>query len=209
MENTTTAPDGAPSEKHRFQLFLISLTALAIGAAFLGLVWDYLVALFMAAIFSAMSAPLYRWLYRHTGSKAGIAVTLTLLILTVGVLFPLISVFILGAEQAASVAKDVTNWAETLDLNTLQNELPEWLPFKVDFVALSTTIAAKVSEAAGQIADFFVSALSQATRGTVAFFLHLFIMVYAMVFFLPQNANMIHQLLDTYRAAPRGPENPQ
>ncbi len=195
MENTTAAPDGAPSEKHRFQLFLIGLTALAIGAAFLGLVWDYLVALFMAAIFSAMSAPLYRWLYRHTGSKAAIAVTLTLLVLTVGVLIPLISIFVLGADQAASVAKSISDWVETLDLDAIQNQLPAWIPFKVDFAELSRTVATKVGEAAGQIADFFVGALSQATRGTVAFFLHLFIMIYAMVFFLPQNANMIHQLL--------------
>ncbi len=108
---------------------------------------------------------------------------------------PLISVLILGGQQAASVARDVTTWVENFDLKAVNIELPAWLPFKVDVAELSGTIATKVGEAAGQIADFFVSILSQATKGTVSFFLNLFIMIYAMVFFLPENSNMFRQLL--------------
>ena len=191
--NSETLPE--TRGKKRFQLLVISLTAFAIGALFLGLVWDYLIALFMAAIISALSAPLYRWLHVRTGGRSGIAVALTLLTLALGLLLPLISVIVLGAQQAASVAKDVTAWVETINLNAIEAQLPAWIPFKADFAELSAIIAGKIGEAAGQIADLFVSALSHATRGTVAFFLNLFIMVYAMVFFLPQNTNMFRQLL--------------
>ncbi|MBO6511791.1 MAG: AI-2E family transporter [Roseibium sp.] len=195
MEDDTSQSSGKNSERVRFQTFLIGLTALAIGAAFLGLVWDYLIALFLAAIFSAMSSPLYRRVFSLVGNRENLAVALTLLLLAIGLLLPLSFILVLGGQQAASVANTVTQWVETVDLSVIEQSLPAWIPFKVDFAELSATIVAKVGQAAGQIADFFVTALSQATRGTVSFFLNLFIMVYAMVFFLPQKTNMFLQLL--------------
>jgi predicted PurR-regulated permease PerM len=195
MESADKKPNGQNTDKARFQTFLIGLTALAIGAAFLGLVWDYLIALFLASVFSAMASPLYRWIYRHLGERKNLSVGVTLLALTIGLLLPLSLIIFLGAQQAASVALEVTSWVENLDLPAIEKSLPSWIPFKVDFAEWSATIATKVGQAAGQIADFFVTALSQATRGTVRFFLNLFIMVYAMIFFLPQKTNMFIQLL--------------
>jgi predicted PurR-regulated permease PerM len=195
MEIADIKPNGQNTDKARFQTFLIGLTALAIGAAFLGLVWDYLIALFLASVFSAMASPLYRWFYHHLGERKNLSVGVTLLALTIGLLLPLSLIIFLGAQQAASVALEVTSWVENLDLPAIEKSLPSWIPFKVDFAEWSATIATKVGQAAGQIADFFVTALSQATRGTVRFFLNLFIMVYAMIFFLPQKTNMFIQLL--------------
>jgi len=164
MQNTTLQVEGVQGDRARFQLFVVGLTALAVGAVFLGLVWDYLIALFLAAIFSAMATPLYRFVYAHVGKRRNLAVALTLLALALGVLLPLVAVIVLGAQQAASVASDIARWAETIDLKAIENGLPAWIPFKVDFASLSAGIAAKISEAAGQIADLFVSVLSQATR---------------------------------------------
>ncbi|MXN63619.1 AI-2E family transporter [Stappia sp. GBMRC 2046] len=203
MENTSVPAAGVRLGKAQFQLLLVGMTALAIGAVFLGLVWDYLIALFLAAIFSAMASPIYRWIHEHVGKRQKIAVALTLLALSTGVLLPLIAVIVLGAQQAVSVAADVTLWAETLDLKAIEASLPAWIPFKLDFAALSARIAAKISEAAGEIANLFVSVLSQATRGTVRFFLDLFIMVYAMIFFLPQRSNMFRQML-AHSGLPQG-----
>ncbi|CTQ53754.1 putative inner membrane protein [Roseibium album] len=195
MESADIKPNGQNTDKTRFQTFLIGLTALAIGAAFLGLVWDYLIALFLASVFSAMASPLYRWIYRHLGERKNLSVGVTLFALAIGLLLPLSLIIVLGAQQAASVALEVTAWVENLDLPAIEKSLPSWIPFKVDFAQWGATIATKVGQAAGQIADFFVTALSQATRGTVRFFLNLFIMVYAMIFFLPQKTNMFIQLL--------------
>ncbi|WP_165814610.1 AI-2E family transporter [Labrenzia sp. 011] len=177
------------------QLFVIGFVALATGAAFLGLIRDYLIALFLAAIFSALAAPFYRWIHSHTGRHQGFAVAITLTILSVGVLLPMGTVIVLGGQQAAAVAKSTSAWVETLDLAAINNGLANWLPFEVDLAGLGATITQKVGQAAGQIADFFVAALSQATKGTVSFFLNIFIMLYAMVFFLPQRTNMFQQVL--------------
>lgn len=188
-------PDTQQGGKRQFQLFLIGLLALATGAAFLGLIWDYLIALFLAAVFSAMSAPLYRWILARTGKHKGVAVGITLLVLSVGVLLPLGAVIVLGVQQAADVAKTTSAWFETLDVGAISKALPAWLPFEIDVAGLGAAIAQKVGQAAGQIADFFVTALSQVTRGTVSFFLNIFIMLYAMIFFLPQTTNMFKQML--------------
>jgi predicted PurR-regulated permease PerM len=195
MENANNKQGNQITEKARFQTFLVVLTALAIGAAFLGLIWDYLIALFLAAVFSALASPIYRWVFRHLGERENLSVGVTLVLLTIGLLLPLSLIGVLGAQQAASVAQEVTAWVENIDLATIEKSLPGWIPFKVDFAELSATIVTKVGQAAGNIADFFVSVLSQATRGTVRFFLNLFIMVYAMIFFLPQKTNMFLQLL--------------
>ncbi|CTQ76651.1 AI-2E family transporter [Roseibium alexandrii] len=195
MTTNSQGENGPQVTKLRFQMFLIGFAALAIAAAFLGLIWDYLIALFMAAVISILAAPLFQRIVTLVGERKNLAVALTLLCLAVGVLLPLVIIIVLSAHQAASVASNLTNWAKTVDLEILQGSLPEWIPFKVDFAQIGAWIVTKITEAAGQIADFFVSILSQATKGTVSFFLNLFIMVYALVFFLPQEPNVFRQLL--------------
>ncbi|WP_421982173.1 AI-2E family transporter [Roseibium sp.] len=195
MTTTSHGETGSQVTKRRFQMSLIGLAAFAIAAAFLGLIWDYLIALFMAAVISILAAPLFQRINTLVGERKNLAVALTLLSLGVGVLIPLIIIIVLSAHQAASVASNLTDWTKTVDLEILQNSLPAWIPFKVDFAEIGALVATKITEAAGQIADFFVSVLSQATKGTVSFFLNMFIMVYAMVFFLPQNPNVFRQFL--------------
>lgn len=177
------------------QLWATAGLALIVSALFLGLVWDFLIALFLAAIFSAMAGPLYRWIFKHLGGRRGTAVAATLIILICGVLLPFIVVVVLSAEQAAGLTSVISNWIETLDARKIQAFIPDWLPFHLDIVALGTTIASKVGQVAGQATDLFVNAVSSATRGTASFLLNLFVMLYAMIFFIPQQSNMFTQLL--------------
>lgn len=179
----------------RFHTFVLTLVVLLIGALFFGLVRDYLITLFLAAIFSALAAPVYRKFFGLTGNRKNLSVALTLILLSVSVLLPSAAILVLGVQQAANVASEVSAWIERIDLAAMQRSAPDWLPFKLDLIELSATIATKAAEAAGQIANFFVGILSQATKGTAFFFLNLFILIYAMVFFLPQSPNMFRQLL--------------
>jgi len=189
------AGEDVSQERWKFHLLMIALAALVIGAAFFSLVRAYLMSLFLAAVFSALAAPIYRKVYSLTGDRENLSVAITLGLLSVGVLFPLSAVVVLGVQQASTVAGNVSAWIDRIDLAAMQASVPDWLPFQVDLVELGATVAARVAEAAGQIANLFVGLLSQATRGTAVFFLNLFILVYAMVFFLPQKRNMLEQLL--------------
>lgn len=177
------------------QLWATAGLALVVSALFLGLVWDFLIALFLAAIFSAMAGPLYRWIFRHLGCRRGPAVAATLIVLICGVLLPFSVIVVLSADQAAGLTSVISTWIETLDARKIQAVIPEWLPFHLDLVKLGTTVASKVGQVAGQATDVFVNAVSSATRGTASFFLNLFVMLYAMIFFIPQQSNMFTQLL--------------
>lgn len=183
------------SGSRALQLWAMAGVALVVSALFLGLVWDFLIALFLAAIFSAMAGPLYRCIFRHFGHRRAPAVAATLIILICGVLVPLIVVVALSAEQAAGLTSSISTWIETLDARKIQAFIPDWLPFHLDIVNLGATIASKVGQVAGQATDLFVTAVSSATRVTAGFLLNLFVMLYAMVFFIPQQSNMFTQLL--------------
>jgi predicted PurR-regulated permease PerM len=43
----------------RVAMFAVGLATLAISALFIGMIWDFLIALLLAAIFRFMSRPLY------------------------------------------------------------------------------------------------------------------------------------------------------
>jgi predicted PurR-regulated permease PerM len=59
----------------------------------------------------------------------------------------------------------------------------------------SQEVVTKVGEAASGVGTFLVRSLAQVTRGTVGFFLQLFIMLYAMFFFLADGKSILHRIL--------------
>ncbi len=58
-------------------MFAVRLTTIAISALFIGMVWDFLIALFLAAIFSAMASPFYSIVLSVLGDRKGIAAAAT------------------------------------------------------------------------------------------------------------------------------------
>ena len=54
-------------------MFAVGLTTIAISALFIGMIWDFSIALFLAAIFSAMASPLYEKVLSVLGDRKGIA----------------------------------------------------------------------------------------------------------------------------------------
>ncbi len=72
-------------------MLAVGLTTIAISALFIGMIWNFLIALFLAAIFSAMASPLYEKVLSILGGRKGIAAATTLLILFICVLVPIIA----------------------------------------------------------------------------------------------------------------------
>jgi predicted PurR-regulated permease PerM len=68
----------------------------------------------------------------------------------------------------------------------------------------SQEVVTKVGEAASGVGTFLVRSLAQVTRGTVGFFLQLFIMLYALFFFLASGRGILDRILFY---APMGPED--
>ncbi len=54
-------------------MFAVGLTTIAISALFIGMIWDFSIALFLAAIFSAMASLLYEKVLSVLGDRKCIA----------------------------------------------------------------------------------------------------------------------------------------
>ena len=181
--------------KARVAMFVVGLATFAITALFIGLIWHFLIALLLAAIFSAMANPLYQKILDTVGGRTGIATALTLVILVLGVLIPTLGLVYVAATQASHLAGNVMSFVDSLDDRASGFTLPEWLPFQEEIRSARPQIASKIGELMGKFAGFFVSSLSAATKGTASFFMSLFVMIYAMVFFLKAKTSVLAQLM--------------
>ena len=179
----------------RARMLAVGLATFAITAVFIGMIWNFLVALFLAAIFSAMATPLHKKILSMVGDRQGIATAITLITLIVCVLVPVLSLIYLAAIQANELTQNVVAFVQRLDTDEPLLSAPDWLPFKTELENAGSQIASKIGEIAGKLAGFFVTAASAATKGTAKFFLSTFIMIYAMVFFLQEQTMVLAQLM--------------
>jgi len=185
-----------PRSTARHQLLSLGLVTLAISLLFVGMIRDFLMALFLAAIFSAMAAPVYRRVHKILGERKGLAAAGTVVLLIAAVLVPLLGVVYLAAMQAQGLAAELLSFTRTIDLDNTRVDLPTWIPFREELIGASAQIASKAGELIGKSAGFFVSAVSALTRGTASFFLSFFVMVYAIFFFLQAPRNVLAALLE-------------
>jgi predicted PurR-regulated permease PerM len=156
---------------------------------------DFLMALLLAAIFSALANPLYRKILDKVGGREAVAAVITLVILILGVLVPALALIQIASTQATQLIRDIVSFVSDLDTNVSGFSVPDWMPFRDDIQNAAPQLATKVGDLVGKLASFFVSSLSTVTRGTASFFLNLFIMVYAMGYFLREKTSVLFQLM--------------
>ena len=176
--------------------FVLVLT-LAYAVAFVMLIGDFLEALLLAVVFSSIVYPLYQWFLRLFKGRAVLASLTTLLISLLAIIIPLIILLGLVAEQAVEVVEMVTPWlAQHVDGASLEHHtLPDWFPFADKLAPYSAEISTKVAEVAGKVGGMLASSLAWLSGGAAIFFLNLFIMLYAMFFFLLSGPSFIRQIM--------------
>ena len=126
----------------------------------------------------------------------GLAAALTLLLLISAILLPGIALLLLVAEQAKDVGQQAIPWVQQqLQAPAGQNlKLPEWLPFHKQLEAYAPTIATKIGELSTTIGEFAVSAITALTSDAAQFLLNLFVMLYAMFYFLKEGPALLDGL---------------
>ena len=93
--NTTFSP------KERFRKSFVLVMTLAYAVMFFALIIGFGEALLLAAVFSGVVYPLYRWFQNAMGGRNTLASLMTLLTSVIVILIPLIVLLGLIAEQAA------------------------------------------------------------------------------------------------------------
>jgi predicted PurR-regulated permease PerM len=139
----------------------------------------------LAAIFTGMLQGPYRRLVRWLGGRKTPAAILTILIFVFVLIVP-ISLFLgIVVSQALDVSASVGPWVQReISQPRELDRLLEGLPFWETIQPYQDQILAKVAEFAGRIGTFLVTSVAAVSRGTARFFFQLFILLYAMYFFL-------------------------
>ena len=164
--------------------FLIWLVV-AITAAFIAMIWPFLLTILLAAIFSGISYPVYRWLLPKLGRRQWLAALVTLLLVLAIVVLPLATVFAAAANEALRVTETIgpqlQQFVET------PGELDRWLQALPGYDRIAPyreQILTKAGEFAAAASAFLFAALSATTRATAVFVFQFVVMLYAMFFFL-------------------------
>jgi len=176
------------------KVFLLILVA-AISAGFVLMIRPFITPLLLAAIFTGLSFPLQRRLTAIFGGRGALGAAATILLLLFVVIAPLL--FFLGtvASQAGEITQSISPWLQERIALSKAGSLGAQLPLP-DFLApYQTQIYAKLGELTSLVGQFFFNALTAATRGTAAFLLALFVMLYAMFFFLRDGRELLGQIL--------------
>lgn len=185
------------SEPGMSKRLAITLVTLAVAAMFINMVRGFLIALFLAAVFSAMAYPLYRRITAAVGNRPVAAAGATLLLLILAVLLPGIALLILVADQAQDIAKQAIPWVKQYmqDATGARGlQIPDGVPFREQIQAWLPEIATKLGELSSKIGEFVVQTVSAATAGAAEFLLNLFVMLYAMFYFLSEGPALLNTL---------------
>lgn len=180
----------------RFRKGFLLVLVVAITAAFVFVVKDFLMTVFVAAIFSGLAHPLYTRLQKAFGGRKALASAVTLLMIVLLVGGPLVFIVSIVTNEAVKITDSVTPFVRQLinepaSINVYLDRIPgiQWLePYR-------ETLLTKAGEATGSLGRIVVSSLTSTTRGTLALIVDFFMMLYAMFFFLMNGRQYLDSIL--------------
>ncbi len=181
----------------RFRNVFLLLSVALISLAFLAVIRPFVVTLLQAAIFAGLLFPLYKkFLTRLKGRKA-----LSSLVIILVVFLPLLILLVVFVGMVSSDAVHVSQQAgpwlgeQMRQPSGFEDQLYSWIPFLDKLKPYRSQILGKVGEVAKNAGTFIVHSLSAAAKGTVMFFFHLFILLFAMFYFLTDGEALLEKIL--------------
>jgi predicted PurR-regulated permease PerM len=183
------------TEKRFRQAFLLLLVG-TISAAFVAMIRAFVLTILLAAIFTGLSYPVYRWVLRHARGHDAIAAVATLLLLLLLVMAPVLTVLGAGANAALRVTETIRPRLQQLvDQPGEFDQRLRALPGYHRIEPFREQLLTKTGELVGTASAFVFAALSATTRATAVFIFHFFVMLYTMFFFLTGGPDLLKTVL--------------
>ncbi len=180
----------------RVNQFVVVLLVVFISAVFLSMIRSFLMAIFIAGIFSALSRPIYHWLAKKLKGRRSLASILTLLLIIIVVVLPLGVLTGVVTGQAIKVSQTAVPWVKTqLSQPGALSEFLETIPYYDKIAPHSELILRKAGELVGSMSQFLVNNLSSAAMGAVNLLFTLFVWLYTMYFFLMDGDKLLEKIL--------------
>jgi predicted PurR-regulated permease PerM len=175
---------------------VLLVLVLAISALFLTMIHQFLMAIFMAGLFSAMVNPVHRRLSRRLNGRENLASVLTISGIVILVLIPLSILITVVAGQAVHVGQSVTPWVESFvrEPGALTHYL-EKIPYYQEILPYRDMILEKAGQAVGMISNLLINSLSSITKMTVNAIFNVIIMLYVMFYFLTMGDVLLEKIL--------------
>jgi len=175
---------------------VLVVIVIAISALFYSMIHQFVMAIFLAGLFSAMARPVYRQLKVWMRGRRHLASLATLLVMIVVVLIPLLLLVGIVVSQAINVGQTVTPWVrEFVDKPDSLAALLQHLPFYDQLVPYRELILQKSGQMVGSISKLIANGLSSATLGTANFLFMTFVFLYTMYFFQMDGPKLIRKIL--------------
>lgn len=174
-----------PVKRDRTHKRFLIVTLIIITIVFVAMIWNLLMTLLMAAIITGLTHPFYRRLTRWFRGKKAVASITTVVAVFILLVVP-VSIFLgIVATQAIEVSQTIgPRVAELLVEPTAFDELIAEIPYGERIGPYKEEVLKRVGAAAQGIGQFLINSLASATAGTAMFLFHLFVMLYAMFFFM-------------------------
>ena len=174
---------------HGFFLLLL----LVVTIAFLDLIDDFFKAIFWAAVLAMMFRPLHQKLVKVMPTRPALNALLTTLAVIVAVLIPVSLTALAVAQEAANLVRDLE--AGEIDTESTLLWLDQRVPFlsglldrfEIDVARIQEGVSAAAIASGRWIAGNAV-AIGQ---NTLQFFLHLFVMLYLLFFFIMDGKSIL------------------
>jgi predicted PurR-regulated permease PerM len=175
---------------------IVLLMALGITALFFAMIQQFLMALFLAGLFSALARPLFLRLEASFGGRRHLASAATLLVMATLVLIPLTILAGVVVAQAIEVTQTLVPWAKAqLADPGAFSEVLQGLPFYHELLPLRDMLLAQAGEAVSVTSKFLVGSVSSLTLGTLNFFFMAFVILYSMYFLQMDGDKVINKIL--------------
>ena len=175
---------------------VLVLMVIAISTLFVSMIHQFVMAIFLAGLFSAMARPVYRRLKVWFGGRRHLASLATMLVMIVVVLIPLMLLVGIVVGQAIDVGQSVTPWVKQfVDTPDSLATFLQHLPFYEQLVPYREVILEKAGQMVGSISKWIANGLSSATLGTANFLFMTFVFLYTMYFFQMDGPKLIRKML--------------
>jgi predicted PurR-regulated permease PerM len=175
---------------------ILAVMAIGISTLFLAMIRHFLLMILLAGIFSGLAHPLYRKLTLAFKGRRTPASFITLLLMVILVLVPLGFFAAMVASEAIKVSQSVTPWVKNhLAGPSAMEELRDFIPFYEKIEPYREMILSKAGEMVGAVSKYLIGNLSSATLGTVNFIFMVFVLLYAMFFFLIDGDKLLEKIL--------------
>ncbi len=175
---------------------VLAIVVAAISALFLGIIWRFLEAIFLAGLFAAVFHPLYRRILRLFGGNRGFAALTTLLIVLCFVFIPIVMIGTVFVGQGAELASNSLPWFQNaINQPGFITAQLEKLPFYGVVEPYRDQLAERVGGVAMLASSTAVDLLQSATRGTVNAVITALLVFYSFFFFLMDGDKLIKHIL--------------